>query len=110
MAAVDVWSAGATIFQMLMGRQLLNTYLGPGATKLSNIDPLLAIKEKRRRLLDEIHRKCPPPASPGMSAASSDLVRRMLEPATVRRITVEGALHHEWLREQPARALRQMAQ
>merc|ERR1719215_1912205 len=44
--AVDVWSSGVTMTQLLTGRQLLTTYLGPNATGLSATDPHQATKVK----------------------------------------------------------------
>lgn len=102
--AVDVWSAGVTFFQLLTGRQLLNTYLGPGASGLSQCDPHEAIKVKTGRLVQEIFETCPPsddqrPES--LSMVSWNLIRRLLEPEVRRRATVVEALGHAWLHEAP---------
>lgn len=55
---VDVWSAGMTLFQLLTGRPLLQTNLGPGTTQLSEHDPHRATEIKQKRLVEEIETVC----------------------------------------------------
>lgn len=97
---VDLWSAGVTLLQLLLGRPLLTTYLGPGATQISQVDPCESTAIKQRWLLDEIFSICPPPlaARPEeVSEACWDFLRRLLEPDTHRRVNVTEALAHPWL-------------
>jgi len=103
--AVDVWSAGVTVLQLLTGRQLLITYLGPGSTSLTLTDPHQALKVKTSRLLAEIEDRCPPPdeARPDhISWRCWDLLRWMLIPEVVLRASVSEALSHPWLQEAPS--------
>lgn len=98
--AVDVWSTGVTVHQLLVGKALLATYLGPGATQLSDCDPHAATSMKQRSLLDEIWATCPPahenrPAD--VSPQCWDFVRQLLMPEVKDRITVDDALRHPWL-------------
>jgi len=100
--AVDVWSAGVTVLQLLSGRPLLTTYLGPGATGISATDPHQAIKVKTSRLLTEIHDCCPlheDECPSHMSPMSWDFIRTLLVPEVGDRATVLEALGHPWLAE-----------
>lgn len=103
---VDVWSAGVTILQLLTGRQLLITYLGPGSTSLTLTDPHQALKVKTSRLLAEIEDRCPP-SDEGRPEHVSwrcwDLLRWMLIPEVVLRASVPEALSHPWLQEKSDR-------
>mmetsp|Transcript_6260 Transcript_6260/g.18832 ORF Transcript_6260/g.18832 Transcript_6260/m.18832 type:complete len:774 (+) Transcript_6260:39-2360(+) len=102
--AVDFWSAGVTMIQLLNGSQLLLTYLGPGSTALTFTDPHQATKVKTARLLAEIGERCPPPeeSRPAhLSRPCWDLLRKMLTPEVERRISASEALDHPWLREAP---------
>eukprot|EP00929_Paragymnodinium_shiwhaense_P008153 TRINITY_DN112092_c0_g1_i1.p1 TRINITY_DN112092_c0_g1~~TRINITY_DN112092_c0_g1_i1.p1 ORF type:complete len:829 (+),score=173.01 TRINITY_DN112092_c0_g1_i1:82-2568(+) len=98
--AVDVWSAGVTIFQMLVGEPLLKLFLGPGATGLSETDQFGAMQMRQENVLQEIlqtcapaHERCPEYLSP----VCWDLLRRLLTPELDLRITLADALEHPWL-------------
>eukprot|EP00929_Paragymnodinium_shiwhaense_P054624 TRINITY_DN27391_c0_g1_i1.p1 TRINITY_DN27391_c0_g1~~TRINITY_DN27391_c0_g1_i1.p1 ORF type:complete len:990 (-),score=250.58 TRINITY_DN27391_c0_g1_i1:81-3050(-) len=99
-AKVDVWSAGATIFQLIVGRPMLSTYLGPGATQMTHCDPHQATAMKQAALLEEIYSTCPPVAAarPGhLSLRCWEFLRSVLVPALQERAPVEEALRHDWL-------------
>jgi len=102
--AVDVWSSGVTMLQLLTGLPLLTTYLGPGATNLTLADPHGATKVKTASLLQEIGERCPladEVRPPFISPHCWDLFRRLLTPEVPLRITVAEALGHPWLQEAP---------
>lgn len=102
--AVDVWSAGVSVLQLLTARLLLNTYIGPGATNLTMTDPRQATKVKTQRLIVEINEKCPPSDDARPSSVSWccwDLLRRMLVPEVSSRVSVAEALGHPWMQQAP---------
>jgi len=107
--AVDVWSAGVTVLQLLTGKQLLSTYLGPGATGLSATDPHQATKVKTGSLVSEIYETCPPcdeaRLAIGLSWRCWDLIRRMLMPEVPMRVSVAEGLGHPWMQEAPTQDL-----
>lgn len=103
--AIDVWSAGVTVLQLLTGRPMLTTYLGPGSSGLSATDPHRATKMKTGWLIAEITEKCPPPEDKRPSDVSWccwDFLRQLLVPDMHERISVADALAHPWLEESPS--------
>merc|ERR1712194_479020 len=98
--AVDVWSSGVTMLQMIIGNRLLSTNLGPGATGLSAAQPHEANMIKMRRLHDEIRRLCPlsDGAKPGIVSDSCwGVFKTMLVPDVCQRATLTMSLRHAWL-------------
>lgn len=98
--AVDLWSAGITVWQLLTNRAFLTTYIGPGATELSHHDAQQSTNLRTQWLVEEIRAKCPltealRPDSAG--AACFDLLRRLLQPEVRHRATAAEALSHIWL-------------
>eukprot|EP00930_Biecheleria_cincta_P090107 TRINITY_DN7944_c0_g1_i1.p1 TRINITY_DN7944_c0_g1~~TRINITY_DN7944_c0_g1_i1.p1 ORF type:complete len:386 (-),score=58.62 TRINITY_DN7944_c0_g1_i1:92-1183(-) len=90
-SAVDVWSAGIVLFQLAVGRPLLNADIG---------DDSAALAIQRHPLLCEIQRLCPlqPAARPAhVSELCWDLIRWLLTPAVAARPTASQALQHKWL-------------
>lgn len=102
--AVDVWSGGLTMLQLMTAQPLLTTYLGPGATDLTVSDPHEAAKVKTSWLIAEIFERCPlsDECRPGyMSADCWDMHQKALLPEPEERITVASALSHAWLQQAP---------
>ncbi|CAE7214908.1 CUV [Symbiodinium pilosum] len=98
----DVWSAGLTLHQLMIGNCLLQTNLGPGATGMSDYDPQKSTECRQMWLLNEIDQACPPSnnSRPGhVSPCAWDLLQKMLCKNPAERISVEAALNHEWLRD-----------
>lgn len=99
--AVDMWSAGAVLFNLVCGRKLIQANVGPGATQLTLKDQRSADQVRKERLLADIKKSCPPPFSArpvGVSEACWDLIRKLLDPDVERRYTAIEALDHPWLR------------
>jgi serine/threonine protein kinase len=100
--AVDVWSAGATLIQVLMGRAFLRVALGLGPTGLSAHDPQGATKVRCTRLLCEIAEVCPLKEEHRpefLSQCCWEFLRQMLIPEVERRTTIMQALDHPWIRD-----------
>lgn len=100
--AADLWSAGAVIFHMVTGRQLIQANIGVGATELTNCDPHGATRLRQQYLLDDINRTCPLSDSARpvhVSVACWDLLRQLLMPNAEQRLSASAALQHEWVRE-----------
>eukprot|EP00425_Heterocapsa_triquetra_P011150 CAMPEP_0195154118 /NCGR_PEP_ID=MMETSP0448-20130528/183489_1 /TAXON_ID=66468 /ORGANISM="Heterocapsa triquestra, Strain CCMP 448" /LENGTH=880 /DNA_ID=CAMNT_0040192889 /DNA_START=32 /DNA_END=2674 /DNA_ORIENTATION=- len=99
-AQIDVWSVGVSLFQILVGRPLLETYLGPGATQLTETDPHGSTAIRQQMLLEEIHATCPPSHERrplDLSTTCWDFLCQLLLPEAEQRATVDMALQHPWL-------------
>jgi len=97
----DVWSMGMTLYQLLVGRTLLQVYLGPGATRCSERDPHRSTEMKQQLLLKEIDRVCPPAVETKPQELSDlcwDFVRRTLMVRRAHRIPILMALEHPWMK------------
>lgn len=116
-AAVDVWSAGCILGELLIGRPLL-----VGQTEIDQLDKIFSFfgypsLTNSLRDLPQLQ-KIPSTAYQGRSAAYSiraimnkyeaelsdagvDLLLRCLEMDPKRRISAKEALEHEFFREQP---------
>lgn len=107
-SAIDVWSAGCMVAEMLLRKPLL-----PGRDYIDQLkliiktlgtpssDELDFITAPKARAYIEALPKSPKPdlrrMFPGASALAVDLVRKMLEFDPRRRISVDDALKHPWL-------------
>lgn len=93
--AVDVWSAGITLLELLTG----HTFLTTPHTGLSATDQVTADRHRTHRLLKEILERTPLPqaARPQyLSLTSWSFVRIMLVPKVMWRATVKDLLRHAW--------------
>jgi len=100
--AVDVWSAGATLFELAVGGGLLQQFLLAGPTGCSATDPHQANAIRKMRLLAEIRDRCPLPkhGRPDyVPPALWDLLQTMLMPCVAERIPLPGALGSAFLQD-----------
>lgn len=103
--AVDVWSAGASLLELLTGQALITVLRSP--TGLSNSDPFRAGKIRAMQVLTEIRQKCPPAPHakpPNLSSCCWAFCQALLVPQAYARISVPDALCHRWLQRNPSRA------
>lgn len=108
--AVDVWSAGVTMLQLMTGVPLLTGFLTPGSTGLSATDPHRATKLKLKGLLAEVQEKCPPAeaARPAyLSQPCWSFLKRLLAKNLSHRASVADALGHHWLKALNSEATQQ---
>lgn len=116
-AAVDVWSAGCILAELLIGRPLM-----PGKTEIDQVDKIFSLlgfpgASNSLRQLERLQ-SFPSTKYQGRSAAYSirammtkfgvdlsesglDLLLRCLEMDPSKRITAKEALEHEFFKEQP---------
>jgi len=95
--AVDMWSAGAVIFQLLTGQPLLPHF----STGVSTTSPHEALHIRRQRLLQEMMAFCPlsESARPAhVSKSCWNFLSLLLTTDVDARATAQGALQHEWLK------------
>jgi len=95
--AIDVWSSGATLFEILTGHLVIAP---PPETGHSVTDQHRGDKMRIERLLTDISSKCPLPADhrfPFLSENCWALLTQTLMPNAERRITVSDALQSSWL-------------
>jgi serine/threonine protein kinase len=88
---VDVWSAGATLLELLVGRPMLAS-----APEMGPKGPMF------KALLHEVAERCPPSQDSKPSSLSHtcwSLLRSMLIPDVAIRASVQVAQHHPWLKE-----------
>jgi serine/threonine protein kinase len=97
--AVDMWSSGCTLIELLTGAPLLNPNIPP--TGYSNTCERTAGKVRSSRVLQEIRQKCPLPVHGKPSFLSPQcwaFCQGLLMPQASTRMTLQSALDHHWLR------------
>lgn len=110
--AVDLWSAGAVLFHIVVGRPLLRTNIAPGLTKLSHCFPEAGTRARQERLLKEIYTNLAPlpvRAPAPASVACWDLLGQLLEVDPVCRPPAEEVCRHAWLQIGSAQAAKELA-
>lgn len=96
--AVDMWSAGATLLELLTGQPLITSIQHP--TGHSASCPRQAAKIRTSRVLTEIRQKCPLPqhCRPGyLSSQCWAFCQGLLMPQASTRLSLQGAINHAWL-------------
>lgn len=75
---VDVWSCGAVLYYMLSGDVPFQA--------INDLEVIMNIRKARLKPLDKKQ----------VSRAARNIVRRMLEPNPLKRITMRDVLDHDW--------------
>lgn len=97
--AVDVWSSGVTLTELLTGQVLISN---PAQTGYSETDQNEADRLRIEELLRDMAEVCPPPHDmrpDHLTKCCWNLLRSMLRWSLEERITVPLALEHPWLRD-----------
>lgn len=96
--AIDVWSAGVCVYEMIIGHSFVNARTRTGA---SHLDHHQAVHARKQLLLAEIETACPLSFSarpPHVCTKSWDLLSQLLRLSPAQRLSAADALGHVWLR------------
>mmetsp|Transcript_56096 Transcript_56096/g.149665 ORF Transcript_56096/g.149665 Transcript_56096/m.149665 type:complete len:896 (-) Transcript_56096:419-3106(-) len=97
--AVDVWSAGCSIMQSVIGRPFVQKALEEGPTGFSATDPWAATRERQARLLRCISEACPildEQRPSHLTPVCWNFMQCVIAREVESRATVEQALKHRW--------------